>query len=773
MGDGSRKVLEDVQIGDFVISHTGKPCRVEAVHVQGLLPVLDITTESGRKITVAYDHPLLTPTGWVQAQHLEVDNVLAQVVPECEGAGSEPLEAFRLAGYFVGDGNTSAASNPSTSQASITCFDDVQADDIRTCAASLGFTAKDAKDRSRRKMAFSAGSASIQEWLRETGLARKTSWTKRVPEFVYKGTKKQIAHFVGAYFACDGTLHRKSAKHKHLAITFYSVNKPLLEDVQHLLLRLGVRSRIREHVANNNTFKGGRYVSYRLSITSYDDTSRFVERVFIVGEKAERLAEWGIRRNTFDSVLIADPIVAIEKAGEKECRCLTVADDHSFTVSDLAVHNSLLVCVLWPAWAWTHVPEMKWLFSSYSQTLTTRDSVRCRRLIRSPWYQERWGDVYALADDQDTKTRYENNRSGYRYSTSFASGTTGDGGNIRVVDDPHAASDVNSDAVLGSQIQWFKETWSTRYVDANTDRDVIIMQRLHERDLSGFVLGEKLGYEHLMLPAEFDPERRCVTSLPWADPRTEEGELLDAKRLGPEPLAKLKKTLGPQGAAGQLAQNPSPAEGGMMKRWYWRFWCPTGTAETLGPVPLKGKDGQLIHVPPNELPESFDMVAQGWDMAFKKTTSSDPVAGHVWAAKGSNRYLLGRRAGRMDIVESIEGVRTLSAEFPEAYAKYVESAANGPAVVDLLKDELEGLILVTPQEIGGSKTARVVAVVPALAAGNVHLPHPALAPWVWEVIDQCAKFPNAVHDDDVDALTLTLIKMRELVSELPEPRNWN
>lgn len=188
----------------------------------------------------------------------------------------------------------------------------------------------------------------------------------------------------------------------------------------------------------------------------------------------------------------------------------------------------------------------------------------------------------------------------------------------------------------------------------------------------------------------------------------------------------------------------------------------------LGPVPLKGADA-TIHVMPEELPESFDFTAQSWDMAFKKSATSDPVAGQVWAAVGANRYLLGRRAGKMDVVDSMNAVRELSAEFPDAHAKYVESAANGPAVVQMLGDELEGLILVTPAEIGGSKTARVVSVQPMIVSGNVFLPHPVIAPWVWEFIEQCAVFPNGRNDDDVDAMTLALIKMRETYYELPEP----
>lgn len=73
--------------------------------------------------------------------------------------------------------------------------------------------------------------------------------------------------------------------------------------------------------------------------------------------------------------------------------------------------KSLLVSVLWPAWEWIRWPERRWLFSSYASTLSIRDSVKCRRLIESPWYQALWGDRYSLTGDQNTKGRLDNNRS--------------------------------------------------------------------------------------------------------------------------------------------------------------------------------------------------------------------------------------------------------------------------------------------------------------------------------------------------------------------------
>lgn len=90
--------------------------------------------------------------------------------------------------------------------------------------------------------------------------------------------------------------------------------------------------------------------------------------------------------------------------------------------------KSLLVSVLWPAWEWICWPERRWLFSSYGAQLSVRDSVKCRRLIESLWYQQRWADRFALTSDQNTKGRFDNDRSGYRLSTSVSGAATGEGG---------------------------------------------------------------------------------------------------------------------------------------------------------------------------------------------------------------------------------------------------------------------------------------------------------------------------------------------------------
>src|SRR5580692_11700206 len=184
--------------------------------------------------------------------------------------------------------------------------------------------------------------------------------------------------------------------------------------------------------------------------------------------------------------------------------------------------KSLLTTVFWPAWVWIDHPETRWLFSSYREPLATRDSVKCRRLIESDWYQQRWGGRYQLASDQNQKNRFENTRTGYRVVLPMFAGT-GERGDYVVVDDPHSVEQAESEAERSNAVEWWNGSMATRLNDFRTGHKVVIQQRLHEADLSGDLLA-KGGYELLCLPAEFEPERRCSTSIGWSDPREQSGE---------------------------------------------------------------------------------------------------------------------------------------------------------------------------------------------------------------------------------------------------------
>ena len=232
--------------------------------------------------------------------------------------------------------------------------------------------------------------------------------------------------------------------------------------------------------------------------------------------------------------------------------------------------KSLLTAVFWPAWEWgpKGKPATRYVATSHAEPLAIRDNLRCRRLIQSQWYQERWGDEVQLTTDQSEKKNFENTATGFRKAMAFNS-LTGSRGDRVVIDDPLSVDDAASETKREAVNTTFLESVPTRLNNPATSAIVVIMQRLHQRDVSGIILDQALGYEHLMLPMEFERSRACVTGIGFADPRKTEGELLFPDRFPREVVDRDKRVMGSYASAGQMQQRPAPREGGMFKRaWF-------------------------------------------------------------------------------------------------------------------------------------------------------------------------------------------------------------
>jgi predicted phage terminase large subunit-like protein len=420
--------------------------------------------------------------------------------------------------------------------------------------------------------------------------------------------------------------------------------------------------------------------------------------------------------------------------------------------------KSLTVSVFWPAWTWIGSPQKRWMFGSYDSELSTRDAVKTRDIIRSPWYQARWGGKFRLKSDQDVKTRYDNDKGGFRIATSVGGGGTGDGGDVIVADDPLSARDGDSDKKRDAAWLWWTRTMQSRQNNPKTGAMVVVMQRLHQEDVAGKIL-ETGGYVHLCLPNEYEPKVQIqVTPLGWSDPRTNPGELLWPERIGSEETESLK---GPQGLgsyayAGQYQQRPSPAEGGAFKRKWWRYWHYPGSP--LPPVPVQMPDGSIFLCPCVPLPERFDLQLQSWDLSFDDVDGSDYVVGQYWGRRVADKFLLDQVRDRMDAPTAARAIVAFTAKHPGAVAKLIEKKANGAAVLKLLKSLVSGLIPIEPI---GSKWQRAKAVAPQVEGGNVYLPHPSIAPWVDAYVEEHAAFNKAPNDDQVDATTQALDRLLE------------
>lgn len=390
--------------------------------------------------------------------------------------------------------------------------------------------------------------------------------------------------------------------------------------------------------------------------------------------------------------------------------------------------KSLLVCVFWPTWEWLRNPTKRWMFSSFDGSLTVRDAGKALALIGSDWFRERWHE-YSVPKDS-AKGHYTNDLGGWRFATSVNGKTTGHHPDVVVVDDPTKPKEATLDNLKKVQ-DWWKDTIISRGRDQETVCRVVIMQRLHEEDLAGYLPTHEDGWTVLSFPMEYEPARACVE-----DPRTEAGELFWPSRYSLKVVASLKKDLGPRVWASQYQQWPSPDAGLIFKRpWFMKRW--------------------------NEVPSYWDDACQSWDLAFKGNDGSDYVVCTVWIKWRNEFYLVDRFRERIGFVGACQAIVDMKAKWPRITKILVEDKANGPAAQDQLRKKVPGIVMVNPR---GDKLARASAIAPYFEAENVLLPPDAW--WVSDYIEEMATFPTGANDDQVDttsqALDVLGIQSRDL-----------
>ena len=482
----------------------------------------------------------------------------------------------------------------------------------------------------------------------------------------------------------------------------------------------------------------------------------------VKAEKARRAASASLYEFVKQSWHVVEPGVPFMESWHIEEICehleaVSAGEIHRLLINIPPRHSkSTIVSVMWPAWEWITDPAQKFLCASYSGTLSTRDNLKTRRLLQSPWYQERWGHMFKFAGDQNAKQRFENDKTGYRLATSVGGTATGEGGSRLILDDPHGAQAAQSEAMRESDLEWFDMVWSTRLNNPKTDAMVTVMQRLHERDISGHILSDIKGWEHICIPAEWDGKHR-KTILGAYDPRKVKGELICPDRFGDKEITMLKQLLGEYGTAGQLQQDPAPVSGGILKTKYFGLWS--------------ADDG----LPP------FEYILQSYDCAFTEKTTGDPTACTVWAMfthKGERNAMLidawDEHLSYPDLrAKAIKDWTTeyggMSKESPHSRARrpdriLVEAKASGQSLLQDLRLAKVPAVGYNPGK--ADKISRAHQAAPTLELGLLWIPESKKnrgqpVSWAAAFLKQLAKFPVAEHDDYVDTFTQAVIYLKD------------
>lgn len=404
--------------------------------------------------------------------------------------------------------------------------------------------------------------------------------------------------------------------------------------------------------------------------------------------------------------------------------------------------KSLTVCVFWPAWEWTWQPWTRWLTNSYDANLSVRDAGRTRRLMQSDWYQHHWGQAFSFTSDQNVKSYYLNDKTGWRIATSPGGGNTGSHAHRVVVDDPHPVNKAESELERESTLRWWRETMPSRRLPGGAR--VVVGQRVHEEDLTHDWLereGPKIHHLNLQMEYEHDalpPSQleACELTHQVHDPRTSDGQLLAPERFPEMEIERLKIDLGPYAYSGQYQQAPTPRAG-----------------MVLNP-------GWFIDRPDEVDFDDCDVV-QAWDLNYSEKDSSD------WTVAVTAAIERGSVQPRIHILD--------------VYAAHLGEERHDTAVADLIevwRPMLVGIekrayehqgatrdLVRNVQAILGSKSigctiegveadtdklSRAQIIVGRAKAGLISVDRSGH--WWHALSSEMSRFPRSAHDDRVDAL---------------------
>lgn len=392
-------------------------------------------------------------------------------------------------------------------------------------------------------------------------------------------------------------------------------------------------------------------------------------------------------------------------------------------------------------------PNDEVLLASYNSELASAMTIDVQRIMDRPEYQQIFPTVRLTAEGsksgyarnsnehevrpwQDPVSRLWEWHTGSLKSAGIGGSFTGRGGNWVLIDDPvKNREDADSASFREKLYDFYSSTLRTRL--EGTGSVLITMTRWHDDDLAGRLI--KLAQNNKVA------DQWTVLDLPAIKMRDDNPE--DVRNIG-QPLwetkfneadmAATKESVGSRDWSALYQQSPVAEGGNIFKQEWFRFW--------------------------KILPERFDTMIHSWDMATKDKATSDYYVGQVWGKKGADKYLIFQYRARADLPTVNRQLLKMCEAFPKAYTKYIEAKANGPAVVQTLRKVVTGLVEVEPR---GDKVARANAVTPQFESGNVYIPHPDICPWVGDYMNELLAFPYGVNDDQVDATTQALDKLRE------------
>jgi predicted phage terminase large subunit-like protein len=390
--------------------------------------------------------------------------------------------------------------------------------------------------------------------------------------------------------------------------------------------------------------------------------------------------------------------------------------------------KSMMCTVIFNAWCWTWFPSMKFISVSYSASLALEHSTRTRDLIQMEWYQQLWGDVFQLKSDANSKSDYRTDKGGMRKAVGTGGQITGSGADMLLIDDPINPKQAASDVERKNALDFYNHTLFSRLNQPDIGVRVIVMQRLHEEDLSGHLLKTRPErHRHICIPADLAPQlspaslkQFYVDGLFWHT-RFNRGALSD-----------YKVSLGSKEYAGQLQQLPAPEEGGIIKK------------EWFG---IKKAHEVMRNI-------QFEPIEFFVDGAYTAKTENDPSALLACFRRGADLFILNVAQVWMefpDLCKHIVKYAMINGYNHTSRIK-IEPKASGISLVQSIRSST-GLNVMEAQNPDNDKVTRLNSVAPIIEARRIWLIE---GDWNDDFISEVTTFPNAKHDDRVDVLVMSI-----------------
>ncbi len=389
--------------------------------------------------------------------------------------------------------------------------------------------------------------------------------------------------------------------------------------------------------------------------------------------------------------------------------------------------KSVCISVAWPAWILAQKPESRIMAASYSSVLSVKHSLDTKLVLESEWYKYIFPNT-KISKKHNCKNKFLTSENGFRFATSVGGSATGEGWDYLIVDDPHNPTQINSKKIKHRAIEWFEQTFVTRLNDRKNGVIVVVMQRLHEEDLSSQLLSCG-GWELLKIPMV--APQNIAYNIGTKNYAFQQGEILNSKRDSFEFVAKIEKDMGVRNYAAQFLQDPLPSNYNLLAEEDISFY--------------------------EQIPGKVDYFIHSWDTAIKTTEKSDFSVGTCWGVVDGRYYLVSMIRKKLAYPDLKHNIERFAKRFSPKYI-LIEDKASGQSIIqDLQFLDYTNIKAIKPKI---DKVTRFASIIDLFQSGKVLLPKESS--FNRSLIHELTSFSNSKNDDIVDSVSQFLNFSKEI-----------